>query len=131
MLQHTQASLFFITSSAKSFLNMRIVIYSMLVLLIVIQYPLWLGKGGWLKVYEMEKQVELQQAKNSLLALRNAKLAGDVKDLKDGTRAIEERARAEHGLIKEGEFFVQILPADKASAASVDDGLKSSSTAKR
>ena len=93
---------------------MRIIIYSMLVLLIVIQYPLWLGKGGWLKVYEMEKQVQLQEAKNSLLALRNLKLAGDVKDLKDGTRAIEERARAEHGLIKEGEFFVQILPSDKS-----------------
>jgi cell division protein FtsB len=88
----------------------------MLVLLIAIQYPLWLGKGGWLKVYEMEKQVELQEAKNSLLALRNAKLSGDVKDLKDGTRAIEERARAEHGLIKEGEFFVQILPVDKSAA---------------
>jgi len=104
---------------------MRIVIYSMLVLLIAIQYPLWLGKGGWFKVYEMEKQVELQEAKNSLLALRNAKLAGDVKDLKDGTRAIEERARAEHGLIKEGEFFVQILPVEKDAAASSDDGLKS------
>ena len=103
---------------------MRIVIYSMLVLLIAIQYPLWLGKGGWLKVYEMEKQVELQEAKNSLLALRNAKLAGDVKDLKDGTRAIEERARAEHGLIKEGEFFVQILPADKTAATTSDVGLK-------
>ena len=96
---------------------MRIIIYSMLVLLIVIQYPLWLGNGGWLKVYEMEKQVQLQEAKNSLLALRNLKLAGDVKDLKDGTRAIEERARAEHGLIKEGEFFVQILPADKTPTA--------------
>ena len=96
---------------------MRIVIYSMLVLLVAIQYPLWLGKGGWLKVYEMEKQVELQEAKNSLLALRNAKLSGDVKDLKDGTRAIEERARVEHGLIKEGEFFVQILPADQSAAA--------------
>ena len=93
---------------------MRIVIYSMLVLLIAIQFPLWLGKGGWLKVYEMERQVELQEAKNSLLALRNAKLAGD---LKVGTRAIEERARVEHGLIKEGEFFVQILPADKSSTA--------------
>jgi len=96
----------------------------MLLLLIAIQYPLWRGKGGWLKVYEMEKQVELQEAKNSLLALRNAKLAGDVKDLKDGTRAIEERARAEHGLIKEGEYFVQILPVDKASAAPAVDGLK-------
>ena len=103
---------------------MRIVIYSMLLLLIAIQYPLWLGKGGWLKVYEMEKQVELQEAKNSLLTLRNAKLAGDVKDLKDGTRAIEERARAEHGLVKEGEFFVQILPIDKAAAAPADDGIK-------
>ena len=94
---------------------MRIVIYSMLVLLIAIQYTLWLGKGGWLKVYEMERQVELQDAKNSLLALRNAKLTGDVKDLKDGTRAIEERARVEHGLIRDGEFFVQILPAEKPS----------------
>jgi cell division protein FtsB len=100
----------------------------MLLLLIAIQYPLWLGKGGWLKVYEMEKQVELQEAKNSLLALRNAKLAGDVKDLKDGTRAIEERARAEHGLIKEGEYFVQILPVDKASVAPAVDGLKTPAT---
>jgi cell division protein FtsB len=72
----------------------------------------------------MEKQVELQEAKNSLLALRNAKLAGDVKDLKDGTRAIEERARVEHGLIKEGEFFVQILPTEKTPATAPDDGLK-------
>jgi cell division protein FtsB len=83
----------------------------MLLLLIAIQYPLWLGKGGWLKVYEMERQLELQQAKNSLLSLRNAKLTGDVKDLKDGTRAIEERAR------------VQILPIEK-SASNTADGVK-------
>jgi cell division protein FtsB len=102
---------------------MRIVIYSMLLLLIAIQYPLWLGKGGWLKVYEMEKQLELQQAKNSLLSLRNAKLTGDVKDLKDGTRAIEERARVEHGMIKEGEFFIQILPTEK-SVVNAPDGVK-------
>jgi cell division protein FtsB len=51
-------------------------------------------------------------------------LAGDVKDLKDGTRAIEERARVEHGLIKEGEFFVQILPTEKTPATAPDDGLK-------
>ena len=96
---------------------MRIIIYTMLLLLMAIQYPLWLGKGGWLRVYEMERQLELQQAKNSLLSLRNAKLTGDVKDLKDGTRAIEERARVEHGMIKEGEFFVQILPAEKTTPA--------------
>ena len=85
----------------------------MLLLLMAIQYPLWLGRGGWLKVYEMERQLELQEAKNSALTLRNAKLSGDVKDLKEGTRAIEERARVEHGMIKDGEFFVQILPNDK------------------
>jgi len=106
---------------------MRIVIYSMLLLLIAIQYPLWLGKGGWLKVYEMEKQLELQQAKNSLLSLRNAKLTGDVKDLKDGTRAIEERARVEHGMLREGEFFVQILPAEK-STSNAADGAKPTAT---
>jgi cell division protein FtsB len=106
---------------------MTIVIYSMLLLLIAIQYPLWLGKGGWLKVYEMERQLELQQAKNSLLSLRNAKLTGDVKDLKDGTRAIEERARVEHGMLKEGEFFVQILPTEK-SVANAADGVKPTTT---
>ncbi len=92
----------------------------MLLLLIAIQYPLWLGKGGWLKVYEMEKQLELQQAKNSLLSLRNAKLSGDVKDLKEGTRAIEERARVEHGMIKEGEYFIQILPIEKTANNTAD-----------
>lgn len=96
---------------------MRIIIYSMLLLLIAIQYPLWLGKGGWLKVYELERQLQLQQAKNSLLSLRNTKLVGDVKDLKVGTVAIEERARAEHGMIKQGEFFVQILPDENADQA--------------
>ena len=106
---------------------MRIVIYSMLLLLIAIQYPLWLGKGGWFKVYEMERQLELQQAKNSLLSLRNAKLTGDVNDLKDGTRASEERARVEHGMIKEGEFFVQILPAEKPDASQMD-GVKPATT---
>jgi cell division protein FtsB len=59
--------------------------------------------------------------------LRNAKLTGDVKDLKDGTRAIEERARVEHGMIKEGEFFVQILPAQK-SPTNTADGVKPTST---
>ena len=106
---------------------MRIAIYSMLLLLIAIQYPLWLGKGGWLKVYEMERQLDLQRAKNSLLSLRNAKLSGDVKDLKEGTRAIEERARVEHGMIKEGEFFVQILPTEKPSTNDAD-GVKPANT---
>lgn len=102
---------------------MRLVIYTMFGLLIAIQYPLWLGKGGWFKVYEMERQLKEQKELNQALALRNAKLAGDVKDLKTGTRAIEERARAEHGLLKEGEYFVQILPGDKPIAEAKQEAL--------
>lgn len=102
---------------------MRLVIYSMFGLLIAIQYPLWLGKGGWFKVYEMEKQLKDQKELNQALALRNTKLAGDVADLKTGTRAIEERARAEHGMIKDREYFVQILPSDKSLAEAKQDAL--------
>ncbi|MEY3724714.1 MAG: hypothetical protein RLZZ365_649 [Pseudomonadota bacterium] len=91
---------------------MRLIIFSMLGLLIVIQYPLWFGQGGWLKAYELERQLDAQIQKNKALEIRNNKLAGDVKDLKEGTRAIEERARSEHGMIKEGEYFVQIVPKD-------------------
>jgi cell division protein FtsB len=91
---------------------MRLIIYSMLGLLIVIQYPLWFGQGGWLKAYDLERQLEAQIQKNKTLEIRNNKLAGDVKDLKEGTRAIEERARSEHGMLKEGEYFVQIVPKD-------------------
>ena len=101
---------------------MRIIVYSMLLLFIGIQYPLWLGKGGWLRVYEMEGQLNAQQEKNQLLTLRNAKLSGDVKDLKEGTRAIEERARSEHGMLKEGEYYVQILPAEKPPAVNAANG---------
>lgn len=97
---------------------MRLIIYSMLGLLIVIQYPLWFGQGGWLKAYELERQLEAQIQKNKALEIRNNKLAGDVKDLKEGTRAIEERARSEHGMIKEGEYFVQIVPKDGALPSS-------------
>ncbi|MBU3599232.1 cell division protein FtsB [Polynucleobacter sp. 30F-ANTBAC] len=89
---------------------MRIVVYGMLALLVIIQYPLWLGKGGWLRVYELDRQVSKQMDKNEALAARNAKLSGEVKDLKDGTKAIEERARAEYGMSKEGEIFVQVVP---------------------
>ncbi len=93
---------------------MRLIIYSMLGLLIIIQYPLWFGQGGWLKAYELERQLDTQLEKNKALEMRNNKLAGDVKDLKEGTRAIEERARSEHGMIKEGEYFVQIVPRDSS-----------------
>lgn len=82
-------------------------------LLIAIQYPLWIGKGGWLHVYQMDKEVQAQEAKNRELENRNNKITGDVNDLRQGTRAVEERARIEHGMVKESETMVRIIQSDE------------------
>lgn len=76
--------------------------------IVLLQYPLWLGKGGWLRVWDMERQLKGQQDVNQKLEQRNAGLDAEVRDLKTGYEAIEERARFELGLIKEGEIFVQV-----------------------
>lgn len=88
---------------------MRLIILSLTVLLVLIQYPLWLGKGSWLRVWDLDKQVEAAQKKNNELKARNAKLNSEVQDLREGTDAVEERARYELGMIKDGEVFIQIL----------------------
>lgn len=92
---------------------MRYIVYGLVVLLIAIQYPLWIGKGGWLHVYQMDKEVQVQEAKNRELENRNNKITGDVNDLRQGTRAVEERARIEHGMVKESETMVQIVQSDE------------------
>lgn len=78
-------------------------------LILLIQYPLWLGKGGWLRAWELDRQVEAQRAKNRLLEGRNAGLAAEVRDLKQGTEAVEERARYELGMVRNDEVFFQIV----------------------
>jgi cell division protein FtsB len=80
-------------------------------LIVLIQYPLWLGKGGWLRVWEVSRQLDAQQAKNRSLEARNAALAAEVRDLKQGTEAIEERARYELGMVRPDEVFFQYVPA--------------------
>lgn len=88
---------------------MRLLTIILVSLLVLIQYPLWLGKGGWLRVAELDKQVTTVQEKNETLKARNAKLDSEVQDLKIGTEAVEERARFELGMVKKEEIFVQIL----------------------
>lgn len=88
---------------------MRVVTLILAVLLLLLQYPLWLGKGGWLKVWDLNRQVETQQQANQQTHARNALLDAEVRDLKQGTEAIEERARSELGMIKRDEVFFQIL----------------------
>jgi cell division protein FtsB len=101
--------------------DMRLIILCIAALLLLIQYPLWLGKGGWLRVWDLDQQVTSAQKKNDELRARNAKLNSEVQDLKDGTGAVEERARYELGMIKENEVFVQVLESTTkpATAATV------------
>jgi cell division protein FtsB len=79
-------------------------------LILALQYPLWLGKGGWLRVRELNAQVDAQKVVNAGLKERNATLDAEVRDLTQGTEAIEERARSELGMIRQDEIFFQ-LPA--------------------
>ena len=95
---------------------MRLILISLTVLLVLIQYPLWLGKGGWLRVWDLSKQVDGALVKEQELKARNAKLASEVQDLKEGTGAVEERARYELGMIKDSEVFVQILQPEHKAA---------------
>jgi len=88
---------------------MRVVTLILVILLLLLQYPLWLGKGGWLKVWDMNRQVEAQQQANQQTQARNAVLDAEVRDLKQGTEAIEERARSELGMVKRDEVFFQII----------------------
>lgn len=95
---------------------MRGVTLVLVVLLLLLQYPLWLGKGSWLKVWDLHRQLEAQQQANQLDQARNAVLDAEVRDLKQGTAAIEERARSELGMIKRDEVFFQVLEDPAAQA---------------
>ena len=87
---------------------MRWPILILIALVVLLQYPLWLGKGGWLRVWEVDRQLHAQREENLRLEQRNAALAAEVNDLKSGNEAIEERARGELGLTRPGEIYVQI-----------------------
>ncbi len=86
---------------------MRVLTGILVALILAIQAPLWLGKGGWLRVWDVDQQLAAQNAKNARLEVRNGALAAEVKDLKQGSEAVEERARYELGMVKSDEVFFQ------------------------
>jgi cell division protein FtsB len=93
----------------------RVLTLSLAALIVLIQYPLWLGKGSWLRVWEVDQQIRAQRAANRQLQARNLALEAEVRDLKVGLEAIEERARSELGMVRQDEIFFQVL--DPAPAA--------------
>ncbi|HUP30451.1 MAG TPA: cell division protein FtsB [Usitatibacter sp.] len=88
---------------------MRILSYILAALLLAIQYPLWIGKGSWLRVRELDRQLVAQREANAKLKARNDALDAEVRDLKQGFEALEERARMELGMIKRDEVFFQVV----------------------
>src|SRR5678815_1573726 len=93
------------------------------ILIVALQYPMWLGKGGWLQVRESDRQLAVQRETNAKLKARNDALDADVRDLKTGSEAIEERARAELGMIRQDEVFFQLQPGGGAPKATTGPAL--------
>jgi cell division protein FtsB len=79
------------------------------VLAIGLQYPLWFGKGGWMRVRDLDRQLTAQRAANAADKARNDALEAEVRDLKEGSEAVEERARLELGMVKKDETFYQVV----------------------
>lgn len=82
----------------------------LLLLLLGLQFRLWVGEGSLAEVASLKRQLAAQRAELEDLHERNATLQAEVDDLKEGLAAIEARARSELGLIREGETYFQLLP---------------------
>lgn len=90
---------------------MKVLTLTLAALILLIQYPLWLGRGSWFRVWEVDQQIQAQRDANRRLQARNNALEAEVRDLKVGLDAVEERARSELGMIRQDEIFFQVLEA--------------------
>lgn len=88
---------------------MKFLAAALLVLLVLLQYRMWLGDGGMREVTRLRGEIEQQRTENESLRERNRTLAAEVQDLKKGTTAIEERARTDLGMVGQGETFFQVV----------------------
>jgi cell division protein FtsB len=80
-------------------------------LLLAIQWPLWFGRGGWVRVWDLQRQLDSQRSDNAALDARNAARSAELRSLDQGREAIEERAREDLHLMRSDEIFFQQVPA--------------------
>ena len=95
---------------------MKILIGILILLLIGLQYKLWMGDGSLSEVVQLSRELDLQKEKLRLLQDRNKTLEAQVLDLQNGLDAFEEKARNDLGMIKQGETFIQLIPATKSES---------------
>lgn len=111
---------------------MRILALSLLALVVILQFRLWVSGSGMREVWRLRREVAAQQEINEGLKERNRTLAGEVVDLKSGKSAIEERARTDLGMIGTNETFFQLAPTAKKTqqqSSAVDDTSDAASVA--
>jgi cell division protein FtsB len=89
---------------------MRVLALSLLLIVLALQYQLWVGDSGMREVWRLRREVAAQTAQNDVLKDRNRNLAAEVQDLKKGKSAIEERARTDLGMVGTNETFFQVAP---------------------
>jgi cell division protein FtsB len=104
-------------------MTIRIVAAVLLIALAVLQYRIWASPGGMREVWRLEKAIEVQTSENERLQQRNKTLAAEVRDLKEGRIAIEERARTDLGMVKSNETFFQIVPPASPQVPPVEPGV--------
>jgi cell division protein FtsB len=80
----------------------------LVLLLLIVQWQLWTGRGSVRDVAQLQAKLTEQKEANARAALANERLANEVNDLKEGLEMVEERARQELGMVKPNEVFVQI-----------------------
>ena len=88
---------------------MKAIIAILVMLLALLQYKLWVGDGSLSEVWQLKQKIVAQETENQALRLRNQQLEADVRDLKEGLDAAEERAREELGMVKRGEVFYLVV----------------------
>ncbi|MEW5837419.1 MAG: cell division protein FtsB [Pseudomonadota bacterium] len=88
---------------------LKIVVILLALLFTALQYQLWFGEGSWPRAQAMREKLELQMSENEKLQQSNAVMEAEVLDLKTGLDAIEERARADLGLVRQGDVYFQVI----------------------
>ncbi|MBK7002565.1 MAG: septum formation initiator family protein [Rhodoferax sp.] len=86
----------------------RFVCVVLIALLLILHAQLWLGRGSVTSVARLVSQIDAQKRNNARAALTNARLAAEISDLREGMEIVEERARAELGMVRPNEIYVQI-----------------------
>ena len=97
-------------------MTLRIVAGLLLAALLVLQYRIWASPNGMREVWRLERAIEAQVEENGRLSERNRTLAAEVRDLKEGRKAIEERARTDLGMVRANETFFQVVPPSSVPA---------------